>query len=101
MKSGIDIIGKSCFLIKDRDLVITDPWFGESIWRGMDTVSNTCDLYTATYFSNAYIYKPCTRRPLLPSLIREIFTYSLEAKIILIDRGKGPCFVTTKLKIFW
>lgn len=99
MTFSLDIVGESCFILKsDASVLITDPWFGENIYGGAWTQFPRPQIYidqlrivTHIFISHVHADHCCL------SSLDKIFKYSPNAQIVIMDRGKKPCFITKKL----
>ena len=63
MVESIKVIGESCFIFSDkRNKIITDPWFGESIYGGSWTQFPYPSLSLSDLIKyKSYFYKSCSR----------------------------------------
>ena len=97
--SFIKVLGESCFLFSDKKTkIITDPWFGESIYGGSWTQFpppkvTLSDISNITHIFISHVHADhCSCKSL-----RKILEYSPKTKIIILDRKKSDCFLTKKL----
>lgn len=96
---SIKVIGESCFIFSDkRYKIITDPWFGESIYGGSWTqfpmpYINSSDLTNISHIFISHVHADhCCL-----SSIKKIFTFSPNSKIILLNRKESCCYLSRKI----
>ena len=95
----VDVIGESCFLFKSGDIsLITDPWFGESIYGGAWTQYPTPKVCEAQLksISHVFISHVHADHCCIASLSK-IFKYGNSPQILMLDRGSNNCYLTQKL----
>lgn len=99
MTTKIDVIGESSFIIDTGSfVVITDPWFGESIYGGawsqfpLPKVNpKQLQKITHIFISHVHADHCCL------SSINKILSASPEAEILIMDRLDMPCYLSKKL----
>ena len=99
MTSSYSVIGESCFLFTvGKYKIITDPWFGESIYGGAWTQFPLPRIsleqlqgLTHVFISHVHPDHCCIHS------IKKILQYSPAAKPIIMDRGDSPCYISKKL----
>ena len=95
----IKVLGESSFIFSEENTkIITDPWFGESIYGGSWTQFpppkiSIEDLKEITHIFISHVHSDhCCF-----SSLKKILLYSPNAKIIFLNRGEGRCFLKKKL----
>ena len=97
--SSIKVLGESCFLFSENGTkIITDPWFGESIYGGAWTQFpppqiSLLDISNISYIFISHVHADhCSCKSL-----KKIFEYNPQAKIIILDRDNSDCILRKKL----
>ena len=97
--SLIKVLGESCFLFSNKKTkIITDPWFGESIYGGswtqfpspqisLSDISNITHIFISHVHADHFSYKS----------IKKILHYNPQVKIIILKRNSKNCILTKKL----
>lgn len=98
---SIKVIGESCFIFSNGiNKIITDPWFGESIYGGAWSQFpipslNSKELKNISHIFISHVHADhcCI------SSLKKIFKYSPEAQILILNRIDQVCYLKKKLLI--